>query len=87
MGARVANLSSEDWNIKLKYFDLLNKIVKVLYDKKVNMLAGDDNNNPFCYAGFSLHQELQQFVNCGLPDADVLKIATYNPAVFFEYRR
>ncbi len=83
MGARFANFSSEDWNIKSKMVELSNKIVKALYDKKVNMLAGDDNNNPFCYAGFSLHQELQQLVNCGLPDADVLKIATYNPAEFF----
>ncbi len=48
------------------------------------MLAGDDNNNPFCIAGFSLHQELQLFVDCGIPDAEVLKIATYNPAVFFK---
>jgi Amidohydrolase family len=83
MGARFANFSSEDWNIKLKQLELLNKIVKLLSDKKVNMLAGDDNNNPFCYAGFSLHQELLQLVNCGIRDRDVLKIATYNPAVFF----
>jgi Amidohydrolase family len=79
----LANYSSENWSTRSELLDLLNKIVKLLYDKKVNMLAGDDNYNPFCYAGFSLHQELQQLVNCGLPDADVLKIATYNPAVFF----
>ena len=47
------------------------------------MLVGDDNNNPFCFAGFSLHQELRQFVRCGIPDAEALKFATYNPAVFF----
>jgi hypothetical protein len=78
------NYSTEDWDIRMKQLGLLNKIVKLIYDKKVNMLAGDDNNNPFCFAGFSLHQELQLFVDCGIPDAEVLKIATYNPTVFFK---
>ena len=61
----------------------MDKIVKRLYEQKVNLLVGDDDNNPFCFAGFSVHQELKQFVRCGIPDADALKFATYNPAVFF----
>ncbi|HEY1872752.1 MAG TPA: amidohydrolase family protein, partial [Chitinophagaceae bacterium] len=84
MAMPFTNYSTEDWDIRIKRLGLLNKIVKLLYDKKVNMLAGDDNNNPFCFAGFSLHQELQLFVDCGIPDAEVLKIATYNPSVFFK---
>ena len=84
MAASFAGYSTEDWTMRARQLELLNKIVKLLYDKKVNMLAGDDNNNPFCIAGFSLHQELQLFVDCGIPDAEVLKIATYNPAVFFK---
>ncbi len=84
MGGMFAGYSADDWKIRMRQLELLNKIAKLLYDKKVNMLAGDDNNNPFCIAGFSLHQELQLFVDCGIPDAEVLKIATYNPAVFFK---
>jgi hypothetical protein len=84
MAGPSAGYSAEDWKMRTRQLDLLNKIVKLFYDKKVNMLAGDDNNNPFCIAGFSLHQELQMFVDCGIPDAEVLKIATYNPAVFFK---
>ena len=84
MAASFAGYSTEDWTMRARQLELLNKIVKLLYDKKVNMLAGDDNNNPFCIAGFSLHQELQLFVDCGIPDAEVLQIATYNPAVFFK---
>lgn len=83
MAGLFASYTINDWKIRMRQLELLNKIVKLLYDKKVNMLAGDDNNNPFCIAGFSLHQELQLFVDCGIPDAEVLKIATYNPAVFF----
>ena len=83
MAGMFSNYSTDDWKIRMRQLELLNKIVKLLYDKKVNMLAGDDNNNPFCIAGFSLHQELQLFVDCGIPDAEVLKIATYNPAVCF----
>ncbi len=84
MSGRSASFSTGDWDIRTRELELLNKIVKLLYDKKVNMLAGDDNNNPYCIAGFSIHQELQLFVDCGIPDAEVLKIATYNPAVFFK---
>lgn len=83
MAGPFTNSSTEDWNIRMKQLELLNKIVKLLYDRKVKLLAGDDNNNPFCIAGFGLHQELQLFADFGIPDAEVLKIATYNPAVFF----
>jgi Amidohydrolase family len=82
--AMMMNSRSNDWTERIKGVELLDKIEKRLYDKKVNMLVGDDNNNPFCFAGFSLHQELMQFVRCGIPDAEALKIATYNPAVFFD---
>ncbi len=84
MGRMFVSYSTDDWKVRMDQLELNDKIVKILYDKKVNMLAGDDNNNPFCFAGFSLHQELQLFVDCGIPDAEVLKIATYNPAVFFK---
>ncbi len=81
--AKGMNGRSNDWRVRISGEELLEKIEKRLYDKKVNMLVGDDNNNPFCFAGFSLHQELQQFVRCGIPAAETLKFATYNPAVFF----
>lgn len=81
---KMLNMRSGDWSTRIKGLELLAQIEKSLYYKKINMLAGDDNNNPFCYAGFSLHQELIQLVQCGIPDAEALKIATYNPAIFFE---
>jgi Amidohydrolase family len=84
MGRMFVGYSADDWKVRMEQLALLNKIVKILYDKKVNMLAGDDNNNPFCIAGFGVHQELKLLVDCGIPDAEVLKIATYNPAVFFK---
>ncbi len=84
MGRMFVSYSADDWKVRMDQLELNNKIVKILYDKKVIMLAGDDNNNPFCFAGFGLHQELQLFVDCGISDAEVLKIATYNPAVFFK---
>lgn len=76
--------TAKDWNLKEKYFRLQQMMVKKLYERNVNLLAGDDNNNPFCIAGFSLQQELKELVDCGLKDADVLKIATYNPTIFFD---
>jgi imidazolonepropionase-like amidohydrolase len=48
----------------------------------VKILAGTDYPNPFCYPGFSLHDELELMVQGGMTPAEALKTATYNPAVF-----
>ena len=50
----------------------------------VKIIAGTDYSNPFCYPGFSLHDELSLLVEAGLSPAQALKTATYNPAVFMK---
>jgi imidazolonepropionase-like amidohydrolase len=49
----------------------------------VPLLAGTDCTNPNTYPGFSLPDELELFVECGLSPADALRTATVNPAKFF----
>lgn len=55
--------------------DALSVLVKKLYDKGVPIVAGTDN-----IAGFTLHRELELYSEAGIPNLDVIKIATINSA-------
>jgi imidazolonepropionase-like amidohydrolase len=46
----------------------------------VRFLAGTDITIPYTYPGFSLHDELQLFVDAGLTPRQALETATTNPA-------
>ncbi len=48
----------------------------------VEFLAGTDTPNPYCFPGFSLHDELQLLVKAGLAPMEALQAATRNPAKF-----
>ncbi|HXH37606.1 MAG TPA: amidohydrolase family protein, partial [Thermoanaerobaculia bacterium] len=50
-------------------------MVKALYDNHVPIVAGTD-----AMAGFSLHRELELYVQAGIPPAAVLRIATLGAA-------
>jgi imidazolonepropionase-like amidohydrolase len=51
------------------------RLVKALHDAGVPLLAGTD-----CTAGFCLHRELELYSEAGIPNADVLRIATLGAA-------
>jgi len=51
-----------------------------LYRDGVMLLAGTDAPEPFVAPGFSLHQELEQLVESGLPPAEALRCATLHNA-------
>ena len=46
----------------------------------VGLLAGTDTPNPYCFPGFSLHDELARLVESGLTPMESLQAATLNPA-------
>ena len=48
----------------------------------VGLLAGTDFNNAYVFPGFSLHEELEEFVKAGLSPLEALQTATINPAKF-----
>lgn len=54
--------------------------------QRVPLLAGSDAGNPHCYAGFSLHDELELLVEAGLAPVDALRAATLAPAEFLAAR-
>lgn len=55
---------------------------KALHDAGVKVLAGTDSFLPTLVPGFSLHDELKEFVDVGLTPYEVLKMSTTHP---FEY--
>ncbi len=67
-----------------RLFELQRSLLGELSRRGVKLLAGTDALNPFCYPGFSLHEELQLMVKGGMTPADALKTATLNPAKFMD---
>lgn len=55
--------------------DAMSALLKKLYDKGVPIVPGTDN-----IAGFTLHRELELYADAGIPEMDVLKIASINSA-------
>jgi imidazolonepropionase-like amidohydrolase len=58
------------------------KLVGAMKKAGVGILAGTDTGNPYCIAGFTLHDELQLLVRAGLTPLQALQAATVNPARF-----
>jgi hypothetical protein len=62
-------------------------ILTVMHRSGVPVLAGTDLGNPFIYAGFSLHDELELFVQAGFTPFEALETATVNPAKYLEMEK
>jgi imidazolonepropionase-like amidohydrolase len=58
-----------------KSWESMKWIVKALHDNGIPIVAGTDN-----LAGFSLHRELELYVEAGIPAVDALRSATIVPA-------
>jgi len=58
------------------------KLVGRLHRAGVKILAGTDVMNPYCFPGFSLHDELALLVESGPSPMAALQTATSNPAKF-----
>lgn len=66
---------------KLRFKKLL-EAIGIMHKMGVPLLAGTDLGNPFIFAGFSLHDELELFVEAGLTPLESLQTATLNPAKY-----
>ncbi len=55
-----------------KSYDTMKKMIKELYDNKITIVAGTD--------GGIVQHELEMYVDCGIPNADALRMATIVPA-------
>jgi imidazolonepropionase-like amidohydrolase len=58
------------------------ELVGEMHRAGVGILAGSDALNPYCYPGFSLHDELEWLVKAGLSPMAALQSATRSPVVY-----
>ena len=79
---RLKNRSPESWANARRSFQRSVELVGEMHRAKVPILAGTDVLNPFCFPGFSLHDELALLVDAGYSIKDALRAATINPATF-----
>lgn len=67
---------------EIAFYKLTLSKLKPMLDHGARFLAGTDTSNPHIFPGFSLHDELQLFVEAGFTELEALQTATINPAVF-----
>ena len=58
------NPSAEDYALNREIFEFEKKMVGREFRAGVPLLAGTDVLNPFCFPGFSLHDELSILLSC-----------------------
>jgi hypothetical protein len=79
---RLKSLTSEDMERARGSFQGLLDRVGAIQRAGVEVLAGTDTPNPYCFPGFSLHDELALLVKSGLTPMEALQVATRNAAKF-----
>lgn len=79
---RFRSYTAEDWDLARRNYLRGFEMLRAMRRAGVRFLAGTDVLNPFCFPGFSLHDELALLVKAGLTPMEALQAATINPAVF-----
>ncbi len=72
----------EDFRLARSVYKKQIEIAGLMHKAGVEFIAGTDVLNPFCFPGFSLHDELAILVEAGLSPMEALQTATLNPARF-----
>lgn len=80
---RLKNKTANDWEADRVSYARKMSLVKPLKKAGSRFLAGTDCLNPFCFPGFSLHDELGLLVEAGLTPTEALEAATINPARYW----
>jgi imidazolonepropionase-like amidohydrolase len=79
---RFNDRTADDVAIGKKLFQKELEVVGAMKRAGVGILAGTDTQNPYCFPGFSLHDELVWLVRAGLTPLEALQAATVNGARF-----
>jgi imidazolonepropionase-like amidohydrolase len=78
--ARFKDRTAADWERARRSYAMQLTLIKPMAAAGVPIVAGTDVLNPYIIAGFSLHDELQLFVENGLTPLQALRAATIVPA-------
>lgn len=79
---RFRNRTPQSWANARRSYQRSVELVGEIRKAKAPILAGTDVLNPFCFPGFSLHDELALLVEAGFSPKEALRAATLNPATF-----
>ena len=79
---RLRGWTASDFQVEREQFQFSKNLVGAMFRAGVPLLAGTDTGNPYCFPGFSLHDELALLVESGLTPLAALQAATSNAAVF-----
>lgn len=77
-------MTTADFVVERELFAYDEKLVGAMFRDGVPFLAGTDTGNPYCFPGFSLHDELALLVESGVSPLGALQAATRNPAIFMD---
>lgn len=83
-GPQIRRWNFAEYEMARHVFAVEEKVVGGMYRAGVPLMAGTDAMNPYCFPGFSLHDELALLVDSGLPPLAALQAATLNPAKFMK---
>lgn len=79
-----ANMQDREYAICDREYMKCLQVIKDMQKRQIPFLTGTDLGNPFVFPGFSVHRELQLFVEeAGFTSLQALQTATINPALFF----
>src|SRR4029077_4493701 len=80
--------NTDDLATRKKFIEKELEVVQMLHRAGVPFLAGTDTPpGVYIFPGFSLHEELQRFVDAGFTPLEALQTATLNAARFFEMEK
>ena len=81
-----AAYTPDDWAAKRRGDAVRAKIASALHNAGARLLVGTDAPHPFVLPGFSVHEELSNFVSTGMSPYEALKAATVDVAEFMGVR-
>ena len=79
---RLKNVTPERSALYKKMFQQRLEVILAMHRAGVKMLAATDAVVWYVFPGFSLHDELELFVQAGLSPMEALQTATRNPAIY-----
>jgi hypothetical protein len=83
IGRDTQRMDDDDWELVDRGRRNRIELTRALHAAGVPLLIGTDTPNPFVVPGFSLHEELRNFVAAGFMPSEALAAATSGAARFF----
>jgi hypothetical protein len=76
------NLSEQGAGLSTGFYNAVGKQIKMAKDIGVPIMTGTDITDSYTFAGFSIHNELEDLTKSGLSNLEALQSATIIPANF-----